>query len=70
MKDLQKVAQQARVDGNQSIAIEYIESQLKEQELDSLYYNLAILSADIGNFQKSIEYYSFKHKPSTQRFPL
>lgn len=58
MKDLQKVAQQARVDGNQSIAIEYIESQLKEQELDSLYYNLAILSADNGNFQKSIEYFN------------
>ena len=58
MKDLQKVAHQSRIDGNQKIAIEFIESQLKEQELDSLYYNLAILSADIGNFQRANEYFN------------
>lgn len=58
MKDLQKVAHQSRIDGNQKIAIEFIESQLKEQELDSLYYNLAILSADTGNFQRANEYFN------------
>jgi len=56
MKDLQKVAHQSRIDGNQKIAIEFIESQLKEQELDSLYYELAILSADVEDFQKAIYY--------------
>lgn len=59
MKNLQQVAQQSRIDGSQKIAIEFIESQLKEQELDSLYYTLAILSADIGDFQKSIDYFDF-----------
>lgn len=57
MKNLHKIAHQSRIDGNQSLALELIESQLKEQGLDSLYYSIAILSADIGDFQKSINYF-------------